>query len=144
MRQWESAEGGIHPAALARPQENAVSPYAHLHQQGRGRVQNVTCRRHRAWRKSQLFLAPPPDAFRLANKLLHMYSGHFSNCCFCFSPRMSGSLFKPFKRSISDPYSLLRMLDLGPVGFQSQAIWGPHLSGADPKGWGAQRGAQTP
>lgn len=87
---------------------------------------------------------PPPDAFRLANKLLHMYSGHFSNCCFCLSPRMSGSPFKPFKKSISDPYSLLKTLDLGPVGFQSQAIWGPHLSGANPKGWGARCGAQPP
>lgn len=42
---------------------------------------------------------------------------------FVLDPSLSGSVYKPFKNSLSVPHSLLGLLDVSPGGFQSQTFW---------------------
>lgn len=46
------------------------------------------------------------------------------NLAFALHPGASISSHEPFKSRISDPHSPMVLLDLSPVGFQSQMFWG--------------------
>lgn len=59
-------------------------------------------------------------------------------------PVIAESIHDLLKRNFSDSHSPQSLLDMKPIGFQSQRFGGPFLSSAGTKGWGVQCGAQAP
>lgn len=53
-------------------------------------------------------------------RLLHVWSRHFLNCCFCVG---SWSKWVETFKSRSISYSPVILLDASPIGFQSQIFW---------------------
>lgn len=56
-------------------------------------------------------------------KLLHIWSRHFTHCCFVLDSRANESVHELFKSRIPIPYKPNILLDESPVAFQSQTFW---------------------
>ena len=75
---------------------------------------------------------------------LHLIqSGRISNCWFCTGPRVNEFMCEPLKIRISISYSLLSLLEISPIGFQSRCFGGSSFQYRS-QSLGTWRGAHTP
>ena len=56
--------------------------------------------------------------------LIHVWPSAFQTAAFLLDAELSQSACEPFKGGNSIPYSPMILLDISPIGFQSQMFWG--------------------
>ena len=80
---------------------------------------------------------PPIDAFRFTNDSFTYSLGTFQTAVISLDLRVNETACEPFTRGDSVSYSTLGPLDVSFIGFFKPSILGSHISGVDPRGWGA-------